>query len=424
MPKFRITESPTGGGVSVKTHKNPSKPSLLFLTTFVNKHKLKILIDTGATTTFIHEKILKHLLSLQYIEKSPYSFTLADGIAPFHVLGVVNLSVKFANSTTTIKAHIANRLCTDMILGMDYINKYNLNINIIHQTISIENNNKTYTMDIDQDYGIHKIPVTTYHSITIPPHSKRLTHVSVPISSICSSFVSTSYLHLKTSLHTTYTFLQFQNYSSSLRFFNNSSIPRLLHKGSCIGFLLCSSESYPLPLLSLSKLDYFEVTRSPGSTSDSTDLSLTIPIDDKSFGVTGYTGITPALPEILIERSRDNDVATSENSLRNSDTKVQEQIIFPFCNTIQSIKPAVEEHLRNLSNRIDDKQHQAEVFSLLKRYAPTFDITTHNIAHTPINHVINTVPHSPPACKPYPQPNTEEPMYKLIQEFLDASPPN
>ncbi|CAF4448439.1 unnamed protein product, partial [Rotaria magnacalcarata] len=54
------------------------------------------------------------------------------------------------------------------------------------------------------------------------------------------------------------------------------------------------------------------------------------------------------------------------------------------------------------------------------RFHTAFDATKHNIARTRIHHVINTIPHSPPASRPYPQPDTEEAMYKLIQEFLKA----
>ncbi|CAF1641274.1 unnamed protein product, partial [Rotaria magnacalcarata] len=43
-----------------------------------------------------------------------------------------------------------------------------------------------------------------------------------------------------------------------------------------------------------------------------------------------------------------------------------------------------------------------------------FDTTKHNIARTPIPHVINTIPHSPPASRPYPQPDKEEAMYKRV----------
>ncbi|CAF4545912.1 unnamed protein product, partial [Rotaria sp. Silwood2] len=87
----------------------------------------------------------------QFIHKNPYSFVLADGVAPFQVLGTIELSIQFVNMTTTIQAHIARNLCADMILGMDYINKYNLNIDVKQQTTAIEYNNRILAMNIEQD---------------------------------------------------------------------------------------------------------------------------------------------------------------------------------------------------------------------------------------------------------------------------------
>src|SRR5271163_1325412 len=127
MPKFSITELSTGGDNSDKFSKKPPKSSLVFLTTFVNKYKTKILVDHGATTTFINKRILQHMKDFKYIPQTPYSFLLADGVTPFQVVGLVELSIQFAGLTTKIQAHIARNLCTEMILGMDYINLYNLN---------------------------------------------------------------------------------------------------------------------------------------------------------------------------------------------------------------------------------------------------------------------------------------------------------
>ena len=157
MSKFLIAESPMDGGDSDKINQKPSKSSLIFITTFVNTRKTKILIDTGATTTFINTKVLQYMKHLRH---TPYSLLLADGLAPFYVLGVVELSIQFANTTTKVQAHIAKNLCADMIIGMDYINFYNLNINIMRQVVSIHHHNHTFTMNIDKDFILHKIPVT------------------------------------------------------------------------------------------------------------------------------------------------------------------------------------------------------------------------------------------------------------------------
>ncbi|CAF1475024.1 unnamed protein product [Rotaria sordida] len=50
----------------------------------------------------------------------------SDGIAPFHVHGVVELHIKIANQITKIKAHVAENLCTDPILGtcLGYLCQY------------------------------------------------------------------------------------------------------------------------------------------------------------------------------------------------------------------------------------------------------------------------------------------------------------
>ena len=82
--------------------------------------------------------------------------------------------------------------------------------------------------------------------------------------------------------------------------------------------------------------------------------------------------------------------------------------------------PSTERDILHLISKINIKQHRDDLHKLLFHFHKIFDITRHNIANTPIHHVINTVPHSPPACKPYPQPDTVEIMYNMIQEFLNA----
>ena len=79
---------------------------MIFIIALVNKHKVKILIDTGATKTLINNRALHYVASTKAILKQPRSFILADGLAPFHVLGLVNLSIEFNTFSTTITAHV------------------------------------------------------------------------------------------------------------------------------------------------------------------------------------------------------------------------------------------------------------------------------------------------------------------------------
>ncbi|CAF3506519.1 unnamed protein product [Rotaria socialis] len=357
---------------------------------------------------------------LQYIRKTPYSFTLADGLAPFHVLGVVEVSIRFGNSTTKIHAHIARKLCATMIIGMNYINKYNLNINVAQQTISIIHNNHVSSMNMDTDFELHRIPVNISKPIQIPPRSNRSAQVSIPISSISSPFVPSPFVRNTYALSTPYTFLNFQNYYSDIKLFNMSSHRQYLNEGTCIGFLTYRKKSIIGEKPDSTTHKSFEVAGTSGLTSapnDSCDIRV---VSSKSFGVTGSTGETPVLHDLLAARVSDKALSSSDNYVFRDHTTSNSNNNSFFCNAIDPRKPVVADSLRMLVSKIENTQQQEKLYSLLKHFHKTFDTTKHSIAHTRIEHVINTVPHSPPASRPYTQPDKEEAMYKMIQEFLHA----
>ncbi|CAF4429716.1 unnamed protein product, partial [Rotaria magnacalcarata] len=258
-----FTETSSDGVVSGKKAKKPSKSSLIFFTTLVNNYKTKILIDTGATTTFINEKLLNHINQSNVIHRKSYSFVLADGITPFQVLRTVKLSLQFANIITTIETHIVRNLCTNIILGMDYINLYNLSFDVKHQTISIEYRKRLLTMNIEPGYKLKRISVIPSKSLYIPPKSTRSSKVNIPISTLDSYLVPNQYLHRNKICFDTHTLVNFRNYCSSITFSNTSSFPRHIRKGYCIGFLLCRSLPQSLSVLSTSVLKSLDVTRFP-----------------------------------------------------------------------------------------------------------------------------------------------------------------
>ncbi|CAF4571802.1 unnamed protein product, partial [Rotaria magnacalcarata] len=389
-----LAESPRDGVDSGQQIKNPSKSSLIFIKALVNKHEIRILVDTGATNTFINSRILHHVVSKNSILKQPYSFLLADGVAPFHVLGLVNLSIQLDTFITAIDAHIAEYLCTDMIIGMDYINKYNLNINVKKQIVTIESDNRHIVVPIVNGYKPIKIPVVSSNTVLLPPHSKRNMSVSIPI-----SFISLPFIPVLSSKHSTFLMnrheaLDFRNYCSNVMISNISLQPEIVKKGTCVGYLFCRSMfKYPR-IFHSSSYKSFEATRRAGMATAYNDL---INAGDSNN----------ALPISCYVTTQDssNLHCFSKNSLSNS---------------IQFFNPIVEEHIKSLVKKIPHAQQKRDFFSLLMRFRSIFDTTKHNIARTPIPHVINTIPHSPPASRPYPQPDKEEAMYKLVEEFLQA----
>lgn len=319
---------------------------------------------------------------------------MADGVAPFHVSGTVELLIRFAGITTKIEAHIARNLCTNIILGMDYINSYNLSFDVKHQTITIEYQNRLLTMDIDPTYNLRKIPVTSSKSVCIFPYSTYSLPVTIPISAICSSLIPNQNLYRNNFLLIKDTLVNFHNHHSMVTFSNVSSFPQYIKKGDYVGFLSCSTDFRSLPVIFTPQYESFDATKALDESTVLSDLH-------------AANSMNSHPPPIFLSpiTTQMNDRYANNHSPRN---------------TIPTGIDSVNTHIDALVKKVESPKYRANLHSLLIRFAKTFDTSKHNIAKTSIHHVINTIPHSPPACKPYPQPDKEQAMYKLMQEFLQA----
>ena len=175
---------------------------------------------------------------------------------------------------------------------------------------------------------------------------------------------------------------------------NTSAVPQTIQKGTCLGFLLCS------------------VGNSPSASSQ-------VGID-KSLVSTASIGETPALINCPVNSCVFSPQQPSADSTHPTTILPKTSCISSVCNTLPSSETRTSEEIQQLVVHLENETQHDQMHSLLRRFYSTLDTTHHNISKTPIHHVINTIPHSPPACRPYPQPDKEEPMYKLIQEFLTA----
>lgn len=395
LSKFLSSETPSDGVVSGKKNIKPSKSSLPFFTTLVNNYRTKILIDTGATATFINEKIVKHLKSYKVIHTNPHSFVLADGNAPFQILGKIRLSILFDQIPTLVDVYIAKNLCTNIILGMDYINNYNLNLNVQNQTISIDHEHHIATLPLDSDNRTKSTPVisstailTSFHSSNRELH-KPLSSTQIPslLSRINSYHSSSSHFHSKSA----------KTYCHSHKAFSPTS-PSLFHRTT-----------------NHNRVRSFSYQSNFNS-------SVGKPESNKLYGPVGYTDEATASDNLyphsndIVSRDLLHDTQTHTSSYTRNFCPSHSL----YCNSVQPLQLSLESQLTTLVKSIHEEKHKNQLVNLITRFATIFDTTKHNIAKTSIHHVIHTIPHSPPACRPYPQPDKEMDMYKLVQEFLQA----
>ena len=271
---------------------------------------------------------------------------------------------------------------------MDYINLYNLSFNVKHQIISIEHQDRILTMNINPDKSVTRIPVTSSKAIVIPPYSILAVPVSVPISSIASSLIPTNTTSNSSSLFISQTFIKFNDYRSTS---NTSSFPRFINEGYYVGFLFHRLKPHSLTIT---------------------------PTLNKSSGSAGFAGESTAFDALNSHRYNAAPTRHSSILVKAFHTRYFFSNRKPHCNSILRCNAAPNDRFAELTNSIKNEKHREDLYSLLVRFFELFDTSKHNIANTSIHHVINTLPHSPPACKPYPQPDKEQAMYKLIQEFL------
>ena len=329
-----------------------------------------------------------------FVKTKTNTFVLADGISPFHVLATIELSIRFANQITKIQAKVAQNLCTDIIVGMDYITFYNLQIDTKQKLVSIELNGRRYYMKKKQNDSLQLVPITLAHLLRLPPMIHRSAAVTSSMTKFTSMFIPNLHFVQNNSLHIPHKFLQFHDHISIMTISNISSYPQSFNKGACIGFL-CSfvTQSFNRDI-STSTSNPESAAKYVGKIPVSCDL-----VVDHSY----HTPLTHFLKTPL------NDNKLPNQSIANPNTQ----------DKTYTLHPTVEKDIRQLASMIKCQPQHDTLLSLLLRYHQIFNTNKHNIADTPIHHVIKTISHTPPACKPYPQPDKEV-MYNIIQEFLQA----
>jgi predicted aspartyl protease len=111
---------------TVSNHRllNPSKPFNLYATLTINNAPIQTLIDTGASATCISQHALQRISGFRYVDRTPRSFLLADGVCPLQVTGRVELFLRFGYELIHFYALVTEKLCIDLVLGMDFMIAY------------------------------------------------------------------------------------------------------------------------------------------------------------------------------------------------------------------------------------------------------------------------------------------------------------
>ena len=116
---------------------------------------MKVMFDSGATASFINRTALTRTHHLP-IKFKNITYTMADGYTTMEVVGTVKIFIELNNIKTDIEIGIVDSLCTDCMLGMDYMNKYKVTLNNYSKQVQINTSAGPTTLPMVQ----HSIKTT------------------------------------------------------------------------------------------------------------------------------------------------------------------------------------------------------------------------------------------------------------------------
>ena len=157
---YRAKRTPPDSGISSNaTH---AVPSNLILDISIQGHPAKALIDTGASVTAIDQKFIDDINFSKDEIRRPDIFKLssANG-SPMKVSGTAEFCFTIDNNTYKFNAYIINSLQYQVIIGADFLKRFQGVINLRTYTLKLEQDNQEITQEeVGEKIGNLKISKT------------------------------------------------------------------------------------------------------------------------------------------------------------------------------------------------------------------------------------------------------------------------
>ncbi|CAF4630864.1 unnamed protein product [Rotaria socialis] len=327
--------------------------------------------------------------NFRYIDTTAASFVLADGVIPLQSNGSVELSMQFGNELIHFRTFVINKLCVDLIIGMDFLIICNANIDVKSQHLSLEISGRRTSTRLDDHFRRPLIPLHASQSTFVPPHSTVAILVSTPISSLSTYFIPTSKFIEHPYLSSTRKLVTTHHHHSCLLATNSSNVQQYIPEFFCFGYLLSKQAKEPnfLNQIALLCRRYNE---------------------KKNQQTSSPTFTHPQLPQRIF-----NDPTRLYRPISSINQ------VTP--NTLPSYYSSQFLETRHLlTNHLLDHQEKSQLSTLLAQFSQLFDNSRHNISNIVVENVFNTVPHTPPSFRPHRNPHHREETQRLIEEFLEA----
>ncbi|CAF1139817.1 unnamed protein product [Didymodactylos carnosus] len=330
-----VMESRNGGSGSNNHNIKPSP--LTFITVPVNGKMIKTLVDTGAINSIINQSTLSKLHHAPITRKS-YYYQLVNK-TNMHFIGEVQLKVRIKYITTWVTALVTDSLCTNFILGKDWIRQYQGDVLESSQEIRIRIRSGPVSIPFDEDTENVAFDIKLLHPIILDPRQECEVEAQVPISTADTViFHPKQQLQHNPAILMPHALLKITNYTTKLTVINLNDHQRHIPRNTSLGVITYAPSS----------VQCFALTSSSPS-----------------------------------KRHSSLDIQHNDSRTQQSPTSSD-----------------IDNTIHKLINHLDE-QKQQEVYPMLLKHRTLFNLSKMTIANTQIRHVIRTGDHNPISSRPY-----------------------
>ncbi|CAF3020447.1 unnamed protein product [Rotaria socialis] len=195
---------------------------------------MKVMLDTGATQSFITKTALTKTKHLP-LNNNQQHYLMADGYTTFKVVGLVKIFIDINQIKTNIVVGVVDSLCTDCILGMNFINKYKVNINNKNKQIEIYTSNNKTTISMDDKIKDIITPCHLLNNTCIYPYQENTIKITLRLATGELLFSPAHQLIHKENLIIPHSFISIVNHIAWITVYNPTSRIRYLKSNTIIG---------------------------------------------------------------------------------------------------------------------------------------------------------------------------------------------
>lgn len=205
-------------------------------------HHFAFLIDTGASYTIIHKKVLDKIPRLQqmFSKTVPTSTLKAVNGTPLQIGGQVEVPFKLSGKVYPFKASVLDGITYDVILGKYFFAKYDAIINFRDSVIQLKENEPEPQITKQAQFKVH-----VDKTLTLPARSETI--ISARIDGIVNNL--TGLVEPKQTLHNKYsicgavTLVTVHDNFVPVRLLNPTSMPIKLCRNTHVGTFTVLDES-------------------------------------------------------------------------------------------------------------------------------------------------------------------------------------